>query len=345
MARTPTTLLAAATAAVLLTACRSATAPDRGQQVLLDSLGAQAVAEQSSAQAADASRSAEFAAAVAPDPCQVLTMADVQPFFTDHVMTAYPQQLTGRPDQHTCEWTDVAGAAITMSAEAGEMAQTRWFPATQPGYDGVFFSGVGDRAEHTKGAFDLVAIIGAAEHPTIACGITETGKDTLVLNKDIDVGTASDAADTAAALEYGSLCNKLFGSTYAGRLPTTLSARPTGVVPVVPPNTLTDAGTIPKSRFPLPNGVSCGENRTTSDGPGGGLDCSTTSTDDPGAVFSYFLSALPRAGYTLTGSSQRPGQDGTATVYTIRFQGPDAGWTSNILVLGPKITISLAALN
>lgn len=325
--------------ALTLSACSKST-PDLGAQIVEQQVGAQAAADQASAAQQESSQSSAAASAVAPDPCKVLTKADLQPFFLGQITTELPlYELSTEQDGKACQWTDVSGSTITISLEAGDKAQARWFPASQPGYDGVFFSGVGDKAEHTKGLFDMVAIIGPDANPTLACGITESGEKNLALSKGIDpTATLSDDTATKADQQYGTLCNKLFGK---GDTKTTLTAHPTGTAPTIAPNTLADGGTIPNTKVPVPQGISCAGGNTTKDQTMGGWDCVSPTTDDPAAIFAYFVNALPKAGYTISAESQTK-SDAGPVVDHIRFAGPDAGYTSNVLIVGNKVTISVS---
>ncbi len=328
-----------ATAVIVLSGC-SSSAPNVGAQILARQVGAEAAADQASAQAAESTQSAAFANAVAPDPCQVLSKADLQPFFLGQITTELPMvELSTDKDGKACQWTDVSGSTVSITLEAGERAQSRWFPSSQPGNGNIFFSGVGDKAEHGESLYDMVAIVGSDSSPRLACGITESGYQNLALSKGVDIQKVSDDALTKADQQYGTLCNKLFGQ---GDTTTTLTAHPTGTAPTVAANTLADSGTVPNTKVPVPQGVSCAGANTTKDSLLDGWDCVTTTTDDPAAVYAYFLAALPKAGYTIAAESQSKSDTG-AMIFRIRFAGPDAGYTSNVLLIDKKVTVSVDA--
>ena len=271
------------------------------------------------------------------DPCVQLTKADVQPFFSVPVVT----QLPG-PKQigHTCEWqaNDSPGGVSTsldINVRTGQDAIDGWSTAVGPTSTATMFSGVGDQAEHYPGAPDFVSIKGQ-----ILCGITSVGYLHLAGKMNYQPGSMPDDAATQIAQQYGTLCNKIFGS---GNTTPTMIASPAAdqsSAPATPAASVTipaTGGTL-GANFPLPVGLDCaGVTSTDSEGT---ITCSATSVANPKSIYPFYLNVLPGSGYTINHESEETAQNGDE-VASILFEGNGVGGFSTINVLGPRVTISL----
>ncbi len=289
------------------------------------------------AQAGDDAASADSAAnggsATAPDPCAVLTTADVQPMFMVKIATQLPSMVP-----NTCEWAGSDGnggvpTSLDVMVLGGDDAKTRWQLASTGGTE-VMFDGVGDQAEHVAGYPDLMAIKG-----DLVCGLTTFGWSHLVGKADHPQGPLSDADATAIAQDYGTLCNRIFGS--GNTTPTLVAAAIASAAPGSPAASIAipAVGGTFGTGFPLPVGVDCtGAHVTTS--LDGSPQCATVTGGDPRAVYPFYLQTLPADGYTIHVERDGIADDGTE-IASIMFGGNGAGDESTVDVRGLNVTITL----
>ena len=321
-------------AALVASACSSATASIAGALAS----AAAADASQDAAAPADAAADGSTApggTATAPDPCAVLTMAEVQPFFTVPLATQLKSAVPG-----TCEWA--AGDAplgvptsLDVMVLGGDDAAVRLQLATTDP-TAVVFSGVGDRAQHASGTPDFLAFANG-----LACGITTFGWAHLVGKADHDPGPIPDDQATAIAQDYGTLCNRIFGSgnttpplvAQAPASPASASGSPAPsiAIPAV-------GGTFGPG-FPLPAGVDCTGTHLTTD-IDGSPECETVTGGDPHAIYPFYLQTLPADGYTIHTERDGVADDGTE-IASIMFGGNGVGDLSTVNLRGLNVSITL----
>ncbi len=280
-------------------------------------------------------------AAPVMDPCTKLTKADVQPFFTVPVVTELPDSWDTATTKG-CEFSaaGIAGTTLGIKVVSGDDAQTMAL-LQKSDTEEVQFSGVGSGAEHPHGSTEFTAQEGTTAAPEY-CGISTTGWKELAGKKDVaDATQIPDATATTIAQQYGTLCNKLFGSgdatptmTVAPPAASAVAAASAGSLPSGP--ILATGGSI-GSGFPTPAGLDCTGSKTTTDSEGN-ISCYTT-TKDGKAVYDYYLSVLPTKGYTINHEGLQSGT--TGAVASILFTGPGAGGFSNLSIVGPNVTITL----
>lgn len=281
----------------------------------------------------------DTSAQAAIDPCVKLTKADVQPFFSVPVVTALPgPKAVG----DTCEWggNDGGGGAATsldINVRTGQDAIDGWSTATGVPGTVTMFSGVGDQAEHFPGDPDFVSIKG-----DILCGLTTSGYLHLAGKMNYQPGSMPDPAATQIAQQYGTLCNKIFGS---GDTTPTMVASPAVVAPSGPSTPAPSVAIVAQGgtlgpKFPLPVGLDCtGVTSTDSEGT---ITCSATNVGDPKSIYPFYLSVLPGAGFTINHESEETATNGSE-IASILFEGPGVGGFSTISVNGPRVTITLQA--
>ena len=275
--------------------------------------------------------------ASAPDPCTVLTIADVQPFFTVPIAT---QLRSAVPN--TCEWA--AGDAplgvptsLDVMVQGGDDAALRWQMETVGG-TATMFSGVGDQAEHLPGSPDFLSIRNG-----LVCGITTLGWTHLVGKADHEPGQIPDADATAIAQDYGTLCNRIYGS--GNTTPTKVAAAPSPDASSTAPGSPAASIAIPAvggtfgPGFPLPVGLDCTGSHATTDIDGSPM-CQTLTSGDPRAIYPFYLQTLPANGYTI--HNQRDGiADNGTEIANIIFGGNGVGDFSSISLIGLNVTITL----
>jgi hypothetical protein len=273
------------------------------------------------------------------DPCQKLTKADVQPFFSVPVVTELPGP---KEVGDTCEFqaNDAPGGvstALDINVRTGQDATEWWSTAGGATSGATMFSGVGDQAEHFPGSTDFVSISGQ-----VACGLTTTGYEHLAGKASYQPGSMPNDAATQIAQAYGTLCNKIYGR---GSTTPTITASPAvdlssaSATPGPSIVTVAQGGTLGQG-FPLPVGLDCsGVTATDSEGT---ITCSATNVADPKSIYPFYLSSLPATGYTINHESEGTGQDGSE-IASIIFEGPGAGAFSTISVLGGRVTVTLEA--
>ncbi len=272
------------------------------------------------------------------DPCVKLTKADVQPFFSVPVVSQLP-----RPKEvgDTCEWGGNDGnggipTSLDVNVATGPDAITYFSLAAGPTSGYTMFSGVGDQAAHLPGDPDFESIKGQ-----ILCRISTLGYQHLAGKMDYQPGSMPDAAATQIAQQYGTLCNKIFGS---GNMTPTMVASPAAEVSSAPSTPAPSVAIVAKGGtlgpdFPLPVGLDCAG--VTSTDSKGAITCSATNVADPKSIYPFYVNILPGAGYTINHESEET-SNGTE-VASILFEGPGAGGYSMITVDGPRVTITLEA--
>ncbi len=271
------------------------------------------------------------------DPCKKLTKADVQPFFTVPIVTQLPTAFNSALTKG-CEWATSSGGAIATSLDVvvrvGDDASQAWTMATSGPV--IRFSGVGDAAEHVSGDSAFVS-----EKDGVVCAITTLGRTQLAPLASLTYnGNAelSDSDATAAAQQFGTLCNKIYGS--GNTSPTATAAAPTGNSSTsASPNVSIPAisGTMPGTNFPLPDGVDCTGKVTVKDGD---TSCSVSIDTSQGAgIYAFYLQQLPKQNYVISHMQSTPTANGTVAL--ILFSGNGYVGTSDINLVGTTLTIDL----
>jgi len=277
-------------------------------------------------------------AQAAIDPCVKLTKADVQPFFSVPVVTQLPRP---KAIGDTCEWGGNDGnggipTSLDVNVATGPDATSFWSQADGPTSGYTMFTGVGDQAAHLPGDPDFDSIKGQ-----ILCRIWTLGYPHLAGKMDYQPGSMPDAAATQIAQQYGTLCNKIFGS---GDMTPTMVASPAAQVSSAPSTPAPSIAIVAKGStlgpdFPLPVGLDCAG--VTSTDSKGAITCSATNVADPKSIYPFYVSFLPGAGYTINHESEEMANG--AEIASILFEGPGAGGYSMISVYGPRVTITLEA--
>lgn len=326
-------------AAAVLTACSSG--PTAIPPAALPALQSAAAAAAGTTTADTTTPSGPGRAAI--DPCQKISKADVQPFFTVPIATALPSPLSGQ-SALGCEWSAASGGGVPTSLDVlvivGQDGADRWDLANQTGHPEKL-TGIGDHAEHLAGLTDMWAITGTGAN-TIWCGVTTVGWKELAGVKDqADVATIPAAAATAIAEQFGLLCNRIFGSgnvspTMTAPVPTGAAASATATKPTAA--ALAAGGVMPGTDVPIPTGMDCSGPKTAKDTTGG-LDCTTTVTDTDGA-YNFFLQDLPKAGYSVTHESYATATNGKI-VASIGFSGGKYPGFNFINFVGSSVTLTL----
>lgn len=322
-------LLIVVPALVALAACGGSPAPADAGVAELSALAAQ---DQQTAGDTDPTGPA----APLIDPCQALTKADVQPFFTAQIATALPALLNSATER-SCEWAPTnKTSSLIVDYLVGDGAQTKVMMNQEPGGDAVSVPGIGDGASHPAHDPSMLFSHKGSGSSTVVCTVTTTGRQfSLVPDPS---ATPTDDQATRIDQQYGTLCNKLYGS--GNTTPTvpsvTLSA-------AAPPPTLTgpvpfDSGaTMPGTGIPLPAGVDCSGDRTAKDSLLG-LSCGQPITD-PLAIYTFYLKALPAHGYTINSEQYWPESGESAAHASLMFTD-DADGLCFISIINGKLTIS-----
>lgn len=298
------------------------------------------VAELSALAAQDAQTAGddETTGPVAPliDPCTALTMADVQPFFTAQIVTALPTMLNSDQEK-SCEWAPTnKTSSLIVDYLVGDGAQTKLLLNQQPGGDAVAVPGVGDGANRPSDDPSLLFSWKGSGSTAVVCAVTTTGEQFSLIADP----AASLTADQATQIDeqYGTLCNKLYGSGN-----TTPSVPQVSIVSATPLPSLTgsvpaDSGTtMPGTGIPLPSGVDCSGTNTAKDTMFG-LTCEQPITDAL-AVYTFYLTALPAHGYTINSQQYYPAADSGAANATIMFTD-DADGLCFITIGNGKLSVS-----
>ena len=338
--------LTLSTVSALAAACGSSSAPSPAAVAAqLTSLAGEQSAVNSAVQAGSGAGAASGAptsagAVVVMDPCQKLTKADVQPFFTVPVVNELPEPYNTATTK-ACSFSaaGVIGTTLSIKVVGGDDAQTMQ-TLQKADTQEVTFSGVGVTATHPHGSTEMTAQEGTDANP-MYCGISTTGWKELAGKKDLaDVTNIPDATATTIAQQYGTLCNKLFGTGHT--TPTMTVAAPAASAGVAVPSAATGpvlatAGTIGPG-FPIPQGLDCSGSKTTTTGDGT-VTCDTTTTEGK-AIYDYYLVTLPAKGYTINHEGEQSGASGEI-IATLLFEGPGVGGFSTLGITGPDVSIML----
>ncbi len=149
--------------------------------------------------------------------------------------------------------------------------------------------------------------------------------------------TLTDDQATNIDQQYGTLCNKLYGSgNTTPTVPKVSIAAATPLPSLTGPVPADSGATMPGSGIPLPAGVDCSGSRTTKDAMG--LTCEQPITD-PLAIYTYYLKSLPAHGYTINSQQFWPAADGNAAHANVMFTS-DADGLCFILITADKVNIS-----
>jgi hypothetical protein len=202
----------------------------------------------------------------------------------------------------------------------------------------VIFSGVGDQAEHIPGLSDFVSIKGS-----VVCSLTTVGRTHLAplasLQRDTDQ-LLSDSDATAVAQQFGTLCNRIFGS--GNTVPTATAAAPTDDAtdsssPTASVSVPAAGGTLGTTKFPLPQGVDCTGKVTVTDEDS---SCTVTiAAGDGASIYAFYLSVLAQNGYTINHQQTQASADGT--IASILFSGGGFDAFSDVDIFNTMLTIDL----
>jgi hypothetical protein len=328
-------VVAATGAAIaVLTGCSGGT-PSGGNNAA--AILSSAIAAAASASGSGGTPAASGASGAPIDPCTKLTKADVQPFFTVPIATALPSVLNTALTKG-CTWSAADGSAETSVAllvRTGDDASTEWMEATTG--NPVKFSGVGDQAEHIPGISDFVSIKAG-----VVCSITTLGRTHLAPLAGLTLDSQdllSDADATTVAQQFGTLCNKIYGS--GNTTPTaTASAADSDTGSPSPTSSVSSpaaGGTIGTTTFPLPEGLDCTGKVTVADGD---TSCDLTIDSSDGAgIYAFYLSVLPTRGYTINHEQSQVAGDGT--IASILFNGGGFTGLCTVGINGTDLSIDL----
>lgn len=322
-----------AVAALVLVGCGSKSGPSAADvQAELTSIAVAQAAPSSSAAVSETS------AVTAIDPCQKLTKADVQPFFTVPIVIESPEPWD-TPTTKGCSFSasGTVGTTLSVKITAGDDAQTMALLQTTDTSE-VSFSGVGASAFHPSGSTEMTAQEGTKDNP-LFCSISTTGWKELAGKKDLaDVTNIPDATATTVAQQYGTLCNRIFGNGTA--TPTMTVAAPaagaSGAVTTAPSGPVLPVGSTLAGLLPLPQGMDCSGSKTTVDSEGT-TECDTTFADAK-AAYNFFLAELPTKGMTI--NHIEPPATATS-VASINFSGGGTGMFDSVSIVNGVVRISL----
>jgi len=284
------------------------------------------VAELSALAAQDAQTAADDGttgpAAPLIDPCTALTKADVQPFFTAQLATALPA-LLGSDQERSCEFAPTnKTSSLIVDYLVGDAAQTKLMLNQQPGGDAVSVPGIGDGANYPAGDPTLLFSWKGSGSTTVVCTVTTTGSQ-FALRSDPSATLTTEQA-TGIDEQYGTLCNELYGSGNTTPTVPRVSVASADPLPSLTAPVPSDSGqTMPGSSIPLPAGMDCSGTRTTKDSLNG-INCSAPVSDAL-AVYTFYLTALPAHGYSISSEQFWPAKDGVAAHANIMFTSQSDG--------------------
>lgn len=270
------------------------------------------------------------------DPCQALTKQDLQPFFTAEIATALPALLNSDQEK-SCEWAPTnKTSSIIVGYLVGDAAQTRLTMNQQPGGDAIKVPGIGDGASHPGQDPSMLFSYKGSGPSAVVCTVTTTGRQfTLVPDPSV---TLTDDQATQIDEQYGTLCNKLYGS--GNTTPTVPKVAVSSATPLPSPTGPVPAdssATMPGTDIPLPVGVDCSGDKTAKDTLLG-LTCEQAVTDIL-AVYTFYLKALPAHGFTINSEQYWPARGGLVEHATLMFTSNADGLCFITLANG-KLTIS-----
>lgn len=270
------------------------------------------------------------------DPCAALTKADVQPFFTAQIVTALPTLLNSDKEK-SCEWAPTnKTSSLIVDYLVGDGAQTKLLLNQQPGGDAVAVPSVGDGANRASGDPSLLFFWKGSGSTAVVCTVTTTGQQFSLVADPKATLTADQA--TQIDEQYGTLCNKLYGSGNTTPSVPQVSIASAAPLPSLTGSVPADNGTtMPGTGIPLPSGVDCSGTNTAKDSMFG-LTCEQTITDAL-AVYSFYQTALPAHGYTVNSQQYYPAADGGSANATIMFTD-DADGLCFITISNGKLSVS-----
>ncbi|MEP6562849.1 MAG: hypothetical protein ABJD68_17450, partial [Nakamurella sp.] len=252
------------------------------------------------------------------------------------IVTALPTILSSDQEK-SCEWAPTnKTSSLIVDYLVGDGAQTKLLMNQQPGGDAVAVPGVGDGANHPSGDPSMLFSWDGSGSTAVVCTVTTTGQQFSLVADPTATLTAAQA--TQIDEQYGTLCNKLYGSGN-----TTPSVPQVAISSATPLPSLTgpvpaDSGTtMPGTGIPLPSGVDCSGTNTAKDTLLG-LSCEQPITDAL-AVYTFYLTALPAHGYTINSQQYYPAVGGGAANATLMFTD-DADGLCFITIGNGKLTVS-----
>ena len=319
--------------AVVVVACSSS--PTVPPAVAAAAATAAAVAAATADDAATTTGDTASPAANLEDPCQKLTKADVQPFFTQQLVTELPGLLQSDTDK-SCEFaSNNEASSLIVDYEVGDAAQTKVLLHNQPGGDAVSVPGVGDAASHPAGDPSMLFSSKGSGASAVVCTVTTTGLGFALVSTS---SAMTDDQATQIDAQYGTLCNKMYGSGNTTPTVPSVSVVPASTLPSDTGAALADSGnTMPGTGIPLPAGVDCSGANTAKDSLLG-LSCNQPITD-PQGVYTFYLKALPAHGYTISNQAFYPAKDGSTPNGRITFTDTADGLCF-ISIIGNKLSVS-----
>jgi hypothetical protein len=200
----------------------------------------------------------------------------------------------------------------------------------------IKFSGVGDQGEHISGISDFVSIKSG-----VVCSLATLGRAHLAALASLPIDARdlfSDADATAAAQQFGTLCNKIYASgnttpTATAPAPADSSSAPASSTVSIPPV----GGTLGTTNFSLAAGLDCTGNGTAAD-TDTSCDLRIAATDGAG-IYAFYLSVLPTDGYAINHEQTQTSGDGT--IASILFAGNNFSGLCTIDINGTDLDIDL----
>jgi len=148
------------------------------------------------------------------DVCQVVTQADVAPFFTTAITATEDTSQTGETSACYYQVTPPDGLLpMQIVAVNGDQAAAE-FAGVSAGNGGqVALPGIGDQAVHTPGQASFEAIKGST-YCAVYLGLGNSTHYAGMPSPDAN-GNLPDAAAVAYAQKLGALCDKIFAAAGA----------------------------------------------------------------------------------------------------------------------------------
>jgi hypothetical protein len=150
----------------------------------------------------------------AVDVCQIVTQADVAPFFTSPMTAEEDTSQTGQYSQCIYQVATHDGLPpMEIYVVHGDQAATAYGSFTGGNSTHLPLSGIGDQAERTPGTASFAAIKGST-FCTVQLGAGNGSHYAGLPSPDPD-GTLPDAGAEAYALRLAALCVKIFAASGA----------------------------------------------------------------------------------------------------------------------------------
>jgi hypothetical protein len=148
------------------------------------------------------------------DVCQVVTQADVAPFFTTAMTATEDTSQTGEASACYYQVTPHDGLApMQIVAVIGDQAAASFASVTGGNEGQVALPGIGDRAVHSPGQASFEAIKGST-FCAVYLGLGNSTHYAGMPSPDAN-GNLPDAAAVAYAQKLGALCDKIFAAAGA----------------------------------------------------------------------------------------------------------------------------------